>query len=213
MWKKILIIISILGIVVCIYVVPTNFNHQNISSSSIKSHVNLSNIYIKEMKEENIEDFLYIYQHKDVKKYHSFHDNHIPSSNLKFYYLNHIGKLPFKYLHIHGIFEKNHKTMLGYVYSYHRSSDPHSLYIVYSIRPDIWSKGICTKAVYIYLNQYMKEMQKNNIHQIKATVLTHNPASKRVLEKNGFHVFKMDYHHKSVCYFMIFSLKKDMNKK
>ncbi|OED45730.1 hypothetical protein AB836_00095 [Rickettsiales bacterium (ex Bugula neritina AB1)] len=216
MWKKFLFIISLFLLILLSYQYKySNNSHKNNNSNtqfSCRKKININNIYLKEINNKNINEVIYIYQNPLVRKYHSFNYNHIPFKNIKYYFLNNRCKLPQKYLRIIGIFEKGNDKLLGYIDSYYRSIDPNSIYIAYSIHPSMWSQGIATKAINIYIDKYVEEMKKNKIIEIKATVLKHNIPSKRVLEKNGFYVFNENLHNKNLCYFMKIPITKILNK-
>lgn len=83
------------------------------------------------------------------------------------------------------VFAIEYKSQLVGVLGLHGQGDvyKHSAELGYFIGEDFWNKGIVGKAVKAAVKYAFETL---NIHRIFASVFGNNPASMRVLEKNGF---------------------------
>ncbi len=59
----------------------------------------------------------------------------------------------------------------------------HGAELGYWLGRALWGRGLMTRVVALYTPWAMQTL---SLHRLQATVLDHNPASARVLEKNGF---------------------------
>ncbi|MDG4658430.1 GNAT family protein [Ectobacillus antri] len=82
-----------------------------------------------------------------------------------------------------GISLKGEPTLLGTIGLNNWNTTHRRAEVGYELHPDYWSKGYVTEAIQAITTYSFSELQ---LVRLGATVFPENPASVRVLEKNGF---------------------------